>query len=92
MEMTLECQEILTMMTIVVCSEKNRCLLKCQPNDWCATESEDSTAVLLCLKSNNYEKKWPHIAVEWWQVDPYKNGQFCSNLDSGDIAGDSYLF
>jgi len=33
MEMTLECQEILTKMTIVVCSEKNRCLWKCQPND-----------------------------------------------------------
>lgn len=63
MEMTLECQEILTKMTVVVCSEKNRCLLKCQPNDLCVTDSEDSRAVLLCLKSNNNEKR-SLIAVE----------------------------
>lgn len=63
MEMTLECQEIRTKMTVVVCSEKNRCLLKCQPNDLCVTDSEDRRAVLLCLKSNNNEKQ-SLIAVE----------------------------
>lgn len=44
-------------MTVVVCSEKNRCLLKCQPNDLCVTDSEDSRAVFLRLKSNNNGKR-----------------------------------
>lgn len=63
MEMTLERQETLTKMTVVACSEKSRCLLKCQPNDLCVTDSEDSTAVLQCLKGNNNEK-WSLIATE----------------------------
>lgn len=53
MEMTLEHQETLTKMTVVACTKKSRCLLKCQPNDLCVTDSEDSTLVLQCFKSNN---------------------------------------
>lgn len=93
MEITLELQETLTEMSVVACSEKNRCLLKCQPNDLCGTDSEDSTAALQCLKSNNNEK-WSLIAVELGSLPEWS---FCLSVSCGEMVGiyvaqDSYLF
>lgn len=94
-ETTSECQETLTKMTVVSCSAKNRCLLKCQPITYV------SLTLRAAHQSCNVEKaiimKNGHSSLLNDSWHPYQNGNSCCSPSSVEVVGisvaqDSDLF